>query len=543
MKKNKGITLIALVVTIIVLLILAGISINMLTGQNGILKRAIEAKKNTEDSSDLEYLRTKGYEGVTEYYLDGKTGSETEYILQKLNELDGVTTNLVQETVTYNGKTYDISQITGSSNEKNAIESQKELTQITAANATREEDKKLLAENDENGNAKLRMIIVEEKNGNETVKAVIPSGFYYVTGTPTTGLVISDKYGDDNNNSKGGNQFVWVPCNGGEAVYEKHVYETDSIDDSASISDSGNEMWATCDYRNWSDWKDDDDRINKNASIKKYGGFYVGRYEAGIPKEADFYNDKDKTIYWQSNYDEDTSKIYGDNDFKIDANKTYADTYKIKDVTVQNGKNLIPVSDKNNPSWNYISQKNAIIVSNNMYNESKTVKSYLIDGVAWDTLCKWISNDEKDKKDVVDSTKWGNYFNSKYQITGLYAKHQWKEGATGTFKWFPAYFYQKGIYEKEDEITEIATGSSERNMAKRIYDLAGNMWEWTTEVGDHTKKENNENKQILGNYAVLRGGSIKSNGEAEAISHRSGDYPCGSANFFIGFRVVIYIKI
>ena len=38
--KNRGITLIALVVTIVVLLILAGISISMLTGQNGILNRS-----------------------------------------------------------------------------------------------------------------------------------------------------------------------------------------------------------------------------------------------------------------------------------------------------------------------------------------------------------------------------------------------------------------------------------------------------------------------------------------------------------------------
>ena len=46
--KNRGITLIALVVTIVVLLILAGISISMLTGQNGILNRAAEAKEKTE---------------------------------------------------------------------------------------------------------------------------------------------------------------------------------------------------------------------------------------------------------------------------------------------------------------------------------------------------------------------------------------------------------------------------------------------------------------------------------------------------------------
>ncbi len=47
MRNQKGITLIALVITIIVLLILAGVSIAMLTGQNGILTRANEAKTET----------------------------------------------------------------------------------------------------------------------------------------------------------------------------------------------------------------------------------------------------------------------------------------------------------------------------------------------------------------------------------------------------------------------------------------------------------------------------------------------------------------
>ncbi len=53
---KKGITLIALVVTIIVLLILAGISIQMLTGQNGILKRAEEAKIKTDLAKEKEFL-------------------------------------------------------------------------------------------------------------------------------------------------------------------------------------------------------------------------------------------------------------------------------------------------------------------------------------------------------------------------------------------------------------------------------------------------------------------------------------------------------
>ena len=47
MRNQRGITLIALVITIIVLLILAGVSIAMLTGNNGILTKSTEAKTNT----------------------------------------------------------------------------------------------------------------------------------------------------------------------------------------------------------------------------------------------------------------------------------------------------------------------------------------------------------------------------------------------------------------------------------------------------------------------------------------------------------------
>ena len=49
-KNNKGITLIALVITIIVLLILAGVSIAMLTGENGILTQSTRAKEDTSDA-------------------------------------------------------------------------------------------------------------------------------------------------------------------------------------------------------------------------------------------------------------------------------------------------------------------------------------------------------------------------------------------------------------------------------------------------------------------------------------------------------------
>ena len=66
MKKNKGITLIALVITIIVLLILAGVTIATLTGDNGILAQASRAKQESEKASIIEQIRLDIMEKQTE---------------------------------------------------------------------------------------------------------------------------------------------------------------------------------------------------------------------------------------------------------------------------------------------------------------------------------------------------------------------------------------------------------------------------------------------------------------------------------------------
>ena len=55
--KDKGITLIALVITIIVLLILAGVSIAMLTGENGILTKAVDAGEKTKNTTEEEQVK------------------------------------------------------------------------------------------------------------------------------------------------------------------------------------------------------------------------------------------------------------------------------------------------------------------------------------------------------------------------------------------------------------------------------------------------------------------------------------------------------
>ena len=68
MKNNKGITLIALVITIIVLLILAGVSIAMLTGQNGILTQANNSKYSTARSEAVEKINLALNAVKTEVY-------------------------------------------------------------------------------------------------------------------------------------------------------------------------------------------------------------------------------------------------------------------------------------------------------------------------------------------------------------------------------------------------------------------------------------------------------------------------------------------
>ena len=75
MKNNKGITLIALVITIIVLLILAGISIAMLTGNNGLLTKANDAKSETSKAEVIERINME----LNAAYADVLSGDITTF--------------------------------------------------------------------------------------------------------------------------------------------------------------------------------------------------------------------------------------------------------------------------------------------------------------------------------------------------------------------------------------------------------------------------------------------------------------------------------
>ena len=190
--------------------------------------------------------------------------------------------------------------------------------------------------------------------------AVIPVGFTIVPGCDdvSEGLVISDNEGDTeadpNHIVAQGNQFVWVPCAINESK-ELVTYKKDTRFDEYQL-----------DYSNFS-WDDEANIEENKQSVNTYGGFYVARYEAGIPENANFYPSE------KNNY-----KYYTDT--MIDGITKNTDKYK-------------PVSKKGYPSWNYIDYNNAKKVSENMYIENKSIKSQLIDSYAWDTVANWIDED------------------------------------------------------------------------------------------------------------------------------------------------------
>ena len=99
LKNKKGITLIALVITIIVLLILAGISISMITSQDGILNKAITARDRLNDAADEEAVRLALLSAIDD---NGNTDYEN---IGKY--LDGA--SYENGKIKYKGKTYETS--------------------------------------------------------------------------------------------------------------------------------------------------------------------------------------------------------------------------------------------------------------------------------------------------------------------------------------------------------------------------------------------------------------------------------------------------
>lgn len=107
-RQEKGITLIALVITIIVLLILAGVTIAMLSGENGILSRATSTQAYNEIAAAKENILLKASENIAKYYdevyaqqkkaKDGSNPSERTWDTLKAAAEAAITTSVASQT-------------------------------------------------------------------------------------------------------------------------------------------------------------------------------------------------------------------------------------------------------------------------------------------------------------------------------------------------------------------------------------------------------------------------------------------------------------
>ena len=431
MKKNKGITLVALVVTIVVLLILAGVSINLVLGNNGIIAKAKDAETKSAEARE--------------------------------NDLKGMNSLIEQMESTLNGS----------------------------------------------GNG--------GKTEPETVPYLPSDDFHYDTSTSIdTGLVIKDA---------NGNEYVWVVVQRTIAVYKTTGLGKTTFTDADYTSIENDLKEYTKTYRGSTSYSDtytaDDKNVGwfadataynnlKNSMLKSVyenGGFYVGRYEAGI----DTTTGTNRT----SNTDKNSDGKY-----------TMPST--------------VPVTKADAYPYTYVTRTQAQNLASKVNAGTKTIS--LMFGVQWDLVLAFMSKDttkvnqENLKELISDSTTIGNYYNSTFQLsqTGQYAVYSnyslsstWNPSTKSTTNFVDSSRNKIAQSSNRNGIL-VTTGTSETNKVMNIYDIAGNVDEWTLE---------SPSSDI--NQCASRGGSYFDTGSNNPAALRVGSDSVLSINR-IGFRVSLF---
>ncbi len=420
MKKNKGITLVALVVTIVVLLILAGVSINLVLGDNGIIAKAKEAQRKSAEASQNDLIGMNELAQQLGEKINGSTGSGSG-----------------------NGGTGG-------------------------------------------------------KTEPETVPYLPSDDFHYDTSTSVdTGLVIKDV---------NGNEYVWVVVPRTTAVYKTTGLGKTTFTDADYTSIENDLKEYTKTYRNGTGYSDtyaaDDKNVGwfadataynnlKNSMLKSVyenGGFYVGRYEAGIDTTAG----TNRT----SNTDKNSNGKY-----------TMPST--------------TPVSRADAYPYTWVTRTQAQNLASNVNSGTKT--SSLMFGVQWDLVLAFMHNKGNiaDSTLTSNSTTIGNYKNNLWTIKNANAKYSTDYGST--FTACPNPF-------KKDADSKIllTTGADSSFSVQNIYDIAGNVWEWTLEKTDRGSLP-----------CAQRGGDFYDTGSGSPAAKRNNFYTF-STNYSIGFRVTLW---
>ena len=260
-------------------------------------------------------------------------------------------------------------------------------------------------------------IILSNKNESKYNNPIVPDGFNKLetdvaswdvdeSGVPkgwNNGLVIQDNIG---------NEFVWVPV--------KSIDYTDILEKLGLL--------------NYSEINELDAKVKEQ--IKKYGGFYVARYEAGVPDSL------------QNNL----TNISG----------------------ITNDIEGIPVSKKDRLPWNYITLKNAKLNAQSMYNSSN-VKSDLITVTHSLYMTRWIN---ESGYNIDESKKIGNFVDSTFNFIGYYSSEYDKENN------YVSYSYSENKTKQTYNMI-LSTGASEFTKTNNIYDLAGNLLEFTDTYNEY----------------------------------------------------------
>ena len=330
-------------------------------------------------------------------------------------------------------------------------------------------------------------------------------------GTIDTGLVIKDA---------SGNEYVWVVVPRTTAVYKTTGLGKTTFTDADYTSIENDLKEYTKTYRGSTSfitdtWYADDKnegwlseteyKTLKNSMLKSVyenGGFYVGRYEAGIIENR-------------------TSESATNSDGK----------YTIEGMPV-------PVTKADAYPYTYVTRTQAQNLASNVNSGTKT--SSLMFGVQWDLVLAFMHNKGNiaDSTLTSNSTTIGNYCNSTFQLsqTGQYAvcsnyslSSTWNQSTKPTTNFVDS-SRNKIAQSSDGNGILVTTGTSETNKVMNIYDIAGNVWEWTLELTSYPGTNR---------PCARRGGGFYDTGSSLPAAYRSDGGTVGSVGI-IGFRVSLF---
>ena len=263
---------------------------------------------------------------------------------------------------------------------------------------------------------------------------------------------------------KDGNQFVWVPV-ATIADYKRTAYSTNVATEETDTATNSIKIKSSSSI---SDYFTEALPEDEKTSVERYKGFYIGRYEAG---------DKESTGTTKATFR--TSSSDTSNSVTIKADQ-------------------VP--------YNYVTRTQAISLAEGFKTQQGyKAKTKLVSSYAWDTTIAFI---EKTVNNYGSSSSQGNYSNT--SVTYKDITDESKPEKT----------------KAEDSLLLVATGQT--TPVCNIYDMGGNVYEWTTESYSDT-----------GYPYALRGGCYDRSFALYPAGLRNINFDNASVNF--GFRLTLFM--